>query len=269
MVGFGQVLNPCQISPQHPQIQGSEKLKSGGFLTSWCPRGALIALLLGVVSGKGQADISDAEFEARVRAYLLANPEIILQALETLSEREARSAVASKIAQYPGLFTEPAHLGIGPEDAPLRVIEFFDYRCAPCKALHPELTAALADISNIRVEMRHLPILSPGSERAARFALAVKTIGQTEQARAVHEALWQARGPLRETTFERIANEQGLNWEEVRSEMYGDVISARISRNRDIAIDLGIVGTPAFVTLDAVNVGVTDAKALVASWINQ
>jgi protein-disulfide isomerase len=216
-----------------------------------------------------QAQMSDTEFEERVRSYILANPEIILEALDILSKREIQPAMAAKISEYPDLFTETPYLGIGPEDAPLRVVEFFDYRCAPCKTLHPKLSAALQLHPNIRVEMLQLPILSPGSERGARFALAVKAVAGAAMYRAVHADLWALKGPLRTAAFQQIAQTHGLDWTSVQREMNSDAVSERIARNRNIAIDLEILGTPAFVTPTSVSFGQSDAALLVESWLSQ
>lgn len=219
--------------------------------------------------GPALGDMSDQEFEERLRAYILSHPDIILEAMEILSEREARAQQTARIAQYPDLFSEPHSLGLGPADAPITVIEFFDYKCAPCKALHAPLKAALAGHPELRVEMRHLPILSPGSERAARFALAVKHLAGQEKYEATHAALWSLHRPLQETAFAEIAAEQGLDWARHRVEMDSDAITSRIARNRQIAGDLGLRGTPAFVTPTSVQIGGTDAEALVAGWLSQ
>lgn len=216
-----------------------------------------------------RAETPDAEFDARVRAYLLANPEVILEALDVLSQRKERAGLVAKLAAYPDLFTEPPVLGLGPTDAALTVAEFFDYRCAPCKALHPKLKTALDKHPDIRVEMRHLPILSPGSERGARFALAVRYRTSAEVYAAVHEDIWAIKGPLRAAAFERIAAAHGLDWESLKAEMDSEAVSARIARNRDMAIDLQILGTPAFVTPSSVSFGGTDPDALIEGWLSQ
>jgi len=230
---------------------------------------AMCASVLMLSAQQAAADMTDKEFEERLRSYLLAHPEIILEAMEILSERESRAAQTAQIAKHAEMFEQTPILGIGPDAAEHTVIEFFDYRCAPCKALHPRLKAALKDHPAIRVEMRHLPILSPGSERGARFALAVKAVGSPAQYRAVHEDLWTLKGPLQEPAFERIALAHGLDWNAVRGAMKSDAVSARISTNRDIAIDLQILGTPAFVTPTYISFGSTDAEALVAGWLSQ
>jgi protein-disulfide isomerase len=230
---------------------------------------AIYACFLMFSSQPSAADMTDSEFEDRLRTYILAHPELILEAMETLSERERLAEQSARIAAYRDIFEEAPVLGIGPDMAEHVVIEFFDYRCAPCKAVHPKLQSALKDHPNVRVEMRHLPILSPGSERAARFALAAKNIGSPEQYRAVHEALWKLEGPLREPTFRQIAEAENLNWSKIKIAMQSDAVSARIDKNRNIAIDLDILGTPAFVTPTSVRFGSTEAEGLVAEWLNQ
>lgn len=214
-------------------------------------------------------EAADTAFEERVRDYILSNPEVILEALEILSDREAEIAQTAQIARHPDLFEEARVLGVGPKSAELTVIEFFDYRCQPCKVLHPKLEAALEEHPNVRLEMRQLPILSPGSERGARFALAVKYTASPEAYVAVHTDLWSHKGPLREHVFKQIAASHDLDWFDIQVKMSSDEVTQRIARNRDIAIDLEILGTPAFVTPWSVNFGGADAGALVDAWVSR
>ncbi len=211
----------------------------------------------------------DAEFEARVRAFLMQNPEVILEAMTSLAERERMSEQSAAIAAFPDLLTEKPVLGIGDVSAPLRVVEFFDYRCAPCKAMHPGLVSLVDASPELRIEMLQLPILSPGSERGARFALAVKEIAGPEAYGRVHDRLWQLRGPLNTGNFERISKEESLDWALIKLAMESEVVSARIDRNRDIAIALEILGTPAFVTPNSISFGQSDIDALAEVWLSQ
>jgi len=245
----------------------SRCVRTLGLTALW--RSLFVGLVMMSFASSVLAETEDETFDNRVRDYILAHPEVILEALETLSKRENRAKMAAKISQYPDLFAEPPTLTIGTEGASIRVVEFFDYRCAPCKALHPKLTQALQDYPNVQVEMRHLPILTPGSERAARFALAVKNTAGAEIYKAVHHALWTAKGPLRAALFERISEQQGLDWAMIDAEMKSDAVSNRIARNRDIAIDLEILGTPAFVTPTSVSFGGGDAGVLIEGWLSQ
>ncbi len=214
-----------------------------------------------------QAD--EMSFEDRVRAFLLDNPEVIVEALTILSEREAKARTAALLAGFPQLFTDAPRLGEGAPDAPLRVVEFFDYKCVPCKAVHPEIVSFVAEHPEVRVEMRHLPILTPGSERAARFALATDAVHGAEAYAAVHEALWNIRGPLNAAGFQRVAGQLGLDYAPIEAAMESDEIDARIAYNRDAAIALEVLGTPAFLTKDSVVFGSTDMDALSNLWLSQ
>lgn len=224
---------------------------------------ALAFLPIGAVWAK------EASFEDRVRDYLLENPEVILEALEILSERERIATMQARVAMFPELFTDPWRLGMGKEDAPIHVIEFFDYKCAPCKAVHPVLLDFVKKTPQVRIEMRQLPILSPGSERAARFALAVQATYGNEAYAEVNEQLWEVRGPLGRQTFERIARDLGLDFAALEPIAEGKEITERITYNRDLAIALEILGTPAFVTKSSVIFGTTDIDNLAQVWLNQ
>ena len=208
-------------------------------------------------------------FEDRVRAFILDNPEIILEALTVLSERDAEAALQARLSEVPELFAGTSRLGEGDALAPIRVIEFFDYKCLPCKAAHPRLVALVDANPEIRLEMRHLPILTPGSEWATRFALATEAVHGTEAYRAVHDRLWRTNGPLNTPVFRRIARELDLDFDSIEPAMDSEAVDTRIEFNRDIAITLEGFGTPAFVTPNSVVVGSTDVEALSEVWLSQ
>ncbi len=208
----------------------------------------------------------DEDFGQKVRDYILAHPEIIVEALSILSERERKAEVAARIADLSELFSDPPALGMGAPEAPVQVVEFFDYRCVPCKTMHPALEAYVADNPDIRIEMRHLPILSPGSERAARFALATRLVAGDAAYARVHKAIWAMKGPLNAQGFERVAQAEDLDFEAISKAMDTPEVTTRITYNRDAAIALEILGTPAFVTADSVSFGQADVEALGALW---
>ena len=216
-----------------------------------------------------QAQPKDDDFGDRVRAYLLEHPEVILEALEVLTDRDRIAAMQARIAAFPELFTAPWQLGMGDPDAPIQVIEFFDYKCGPCKAVHPRLVEFVAQNPDVRIEMRQLPILSPGSERAARFALAVQAGYGNAAYEQAHDMLWEVRGALRRETFERIADTLGLDYTALELLAESDKVTERITYNRDLAISLEILGTPAFVTPSTVTFGTTDIAVLAEAWLSR
>ena len=135
----------------------------------------------GLMMAGAAAQAHEADIDAHIRSYILTHPEIILEAMDILATREKAAAVAAQVAEHPYLFTDAPRLGMGAPDGSVRVVEFFDYRCAPCKAMHPKLQALVAETPELRIEIRQLPILSPGSERAARSPIWIPEVSCTKR----------------------------------------------------------------------------------------
>lgn len=226
---------------------------------------AAIALALSVAP----AQAHDTDLDDHIRDYILRNPEIILEAMDILGQREHQDALDQALAPYRDVFTRPAQIGIGDRDGAIRVIEFFDYRCGPCKAIHPALKAHVAKYPDLRIEMRHLPILSPASDRAARFALAVQSLFGAHAHQNVHDALWAMKGPLSLPQIETIADDFGWDFADIQTVMDSDAITNQITYNKDMAIALGVLGTPAFIARNSVTMGRADLPALVKTWMSQ
>ena len=217
----------------------------------------------------GHAHHENDPLQEQIRQYILEHPEIIIEALALLTEREERLARIEQIAAFPGLFERAPVLGLGAKDAPRRVIEFFDYKCIPCRSIHARLSHLVDEHADLRVEMWHLPILTPASEKATRFALATWQIAGDDAYEKAHDALWGHRGPYNTPVFAKIAERLSLDFAQIEVAMWSEPVTAQIDENRDIAIALDIIGTPSFVTPEDVAIGTTDLARLKDLFLSQ
>ena len=77
----------------------------------------------------------------------------------------------------------------GNPDGQFTVVEFLDYQCGFCRRAQPEVTELLSSDGDIRLIVKEMPILGPGSELAARAAVATLiTRGAGELRRAARPA---------------------------------------------------------------------------------
>lgn len=196
------------------------------------------------------------EFGDKVRAYLLENPEVILEVMDLLSSRQ--SELATKILLAPHLdilFETEIDLRIGRVDADRVIVEFFDYNCAVCMANVPTMRAFVAANPDVAIVKKHLPILSPGSERAVRFVLAAREIYGSEIYANLHAAIYAKLGPLSLQRLSGFADDLELDVASIEAQMQSSDITAVIETHRHIAIGLNVLGTPTFASKGALHVG--------------
>lgn len=154
---------------------------------------AAVALVLEYTVAIAGPNEEEAEFGEKVRTYLLENPEIILEVMDLLAAQQEERTTRDLIAPYvPALFE--MDLRIGPSDVSRGIIKFFDYNCAVGKADDPVMQTFIAANPDVAIVKKHLPILSPGSERAVRFVLATRRVYDGDAYTALHEAIYARMG---------------------------------------------------------------------------
>ena len=179
----------------------------------------------------------DASMDETIRDYLLANPNVLREALDP--KRQLIAKAVELRAEFLGAAGVPATGDLG---APVTVVEFFDYRCGFCKRSLDAVRAALKR-PGVRVELREYPILGEDSDRASRLALAAGLQGRYLDA---HLALMEREDGFGDEVVDYLADALGLDAARLRADMDSDDVRASIDANRDIAGRLGVTGTPAF-----------------------
>lgn len=222
-------------------------------------RHAAPALLgLSMMTGPAQAldlnalsEAERAEFGNQVREYLLENPEVIIEAIDILEQRNAAAEAAAdkKLVQTYAdeLFNDGYSWVGGNPDGDITLVEFMDYRCGYCRRAVPEVASLLAEDGNIRLVIKELPILGEASVMSSRFAVATKQVAGDDAYKQVHDALLEFSGEPTEVTLRRISDGLGLDSDAIIAAMDSDQVTEEISQTRALAQRMNISGTPSFV----------------------
>jgi protein-disulfide isomerase len=232
---------------------------------------ALLLLLAALGMGQAMAQAapmsSEAaevdQFERRVREYLLRNPEVIMEALGILKERqraaEAEGLKRTIAERSDEIRNDPAAPVGGNPAGDVTLVEFFDYNCPYCRKVAPTMVELEQSDRDLRLVYKEFPILGPGSQFAARAALASR-----KQRKYVpfHNALMQANQQVTEETVMDIARAIGLDTKRLEQDMQDPAIQDAIARNLQLANALGITGTPSFVIGDRMVPGAVDLRTL-------
>jgi protein-disulfide isomerase len=236
----------------HPSAAGGDK--PGRPRSSYAPHVlSALSLVIAVAALLIAADVipigARSDFNSRVRAYILANPQVILDSVKAESEPGqdvADDELAELLAQRHGeLFndqTAPVGINATGEAA---LVQFFDYNCPYCRKAQPILEALEKDNKALRLIYKEFPILGPGSTFAAKAALASRKQGKYLE---FHRAMMTHTGAITETSVMEIAASLGVNLDQLKTDMADPAIEDSLNRNLALAGDLRINGTPSIVT---------------------
>jgi protein-disulfide isomerase len=214
------------------------------------------------------SDLSDAqrsEVEAIIKNYLIANPEIIRDALNELQRRQDE---AEQIAQAKAigdntalLFSSQRQVVLGNPKGDVTLVEFFDYNCTYCKRAHADMKKLIENDKNLRVVLKEFPVLGEGSVAAAQVATAVNIVAPDRYGE-FHDKLLSERGQANAERALAIVDEMGLDRKAIEAKVNSDEVKASITEAYDLANKLSLSGTPSYVTAKEVVVGAVGYDAL-------
>ena len=136
---------------------------------------------------------------------------------------------------------------LGPQNAPVTIVEFFDPSCEACRAMYPVVKQIMAQYPNdVRLVLRYAP-LHPGSESAIRLLEAARVQGKFEP---VLEAVLASQPEWHDDASAArawdAAAAAGLNVEQARQAMMSPQITASINQDFVDMQTAGVRGTPTF-----------------------
>lgn len=186
-----------------------------------------------------------------VRDYLMKNPEILLELQQQLEQRQERmqaeKALLAIKEHAPDVFRSASSPATEAPGADVTVVEFMDYNCGYCRRASPEIRGVLAGDRKIKLVMKEFPILSKGSEEAARVALAANMQGKYWE---FHRAMYENEGQANEASALRVAGKLGLDMVRLKRDMASAAVKKELDDTRALASKMGVQGTPHFVVGD-------------------
>jgi protein-disulfide isomerase len=218
------------------------------------------------------------EVGAIVKDYMIKHPEAIAEIFaEVLKQRRSVKASAAPAASAkpetnrrtviadhaPLLFSSAHQVTLGNPRGDVTLVEFFDYSCGFCKRALPDMLTLINDDPNLRIVLKELPILGPGSVEAARIAVAVRMQDSDGQKYlAFHRELLGGLGAASKDKALAAAKDQGLDMTRLERDAASDEVEATLSEDAKLASAMGVTGTPGYVVGDSVVLGAVGLVAL-------
>ena len=239
----------------------------------------VIALVLSIAGLAGQINSAQAqeksspsftalqkkEMEKIIGDYIRAHPEIILESVRAMQERERaneKQRGLNNLVTYRELIlNDPTSPIGGNPKGDVTVVEFFDYRCGFCKRVFPDILTLMESDKNVRYVYKEYPILGPDSVTASKAALAAWNVDKTKY-NAFHKTMMGSKGALSPDRVMKFAAKVGYDVNALKKAMRDPRIESLIEKNFKLAKALDINGTPAFIIGDQVIRGAVDLATL-------
>ena len=223
------------------------------------------ALMMTASSVFAQDTMTDAErteFRAEVRAYLLENPEVLMEAIAVLENRQAQAELLRDdqlVATNINALVDDGFSYVGGNpDGDITIIEFTDYRCGFCRRAHPEVAELIETDGNIRIITKEFPILGEQSVIASQFAVATKIVAGDEAYKLISDALMNMRSDVTPASLSALASAFDLDGDAIMAEMDSPEVREVLASNRALGDRMQITGTPTFVFGDQLVRGYVD-----------
>lgn len=212
-----------------------------------------------------EAGGNTAAVERTVQAFLLRQPEVIVEAMQRLQAKRQEAAEGQRITMLRELKAElradPRSPVGGNPAGDVTLVQFFDYRCPYCRHAAPIVRTLAERDPKLRIVYKELPVLGHDSTEASRLALAV-FLTAPAQYEALHEALYAFRGQVTPDIVLAHVAEMKLDRAAIQKLAQEDEVTGLIQYNLVLAQKLGLEGTPAYLIGDTIIRGFVEGLQL-------
>ncbi len=202
----------------------------------------------------GLTDMTNDErlaFGDAVRAYLLQNPEVLMEAIQVLEQRQQQAQAETDqtlvLSNAEEIFNDGYSYVGGNLEGDITLVEFQDYRCSYCRKAHDEVAELVRSDGNIRLVIKEFPILGEASTDASRLAVATLHKLGPEAYHDLANFLITFNGDLNPKISAGILEKLGHDPSAVIAYLDDAAITGHIGKVHTLARTLKITGTPTFV----------------------
>ncbi len=207
-----------------------------------------VAVAAFVVSGAPAEVSTNANIDANIEAYLMNNPTKIREVLEAAAKQEqaeAQKKLAEKyVEKLSDLNDETTAPSVGPKDAEITLVEFFDFNCGYCKRVAPALEQVMKNNSDVKFVFRPVAFLSASSKTAALAALAADAQGKYIE---FSHALLTSKSAITDEVVYETVTKVGLNLDATKKLMEDAEVLKKFENISNLSREVQIRGVPTLI----------------------
>ncbi len=192
---------------------------------------------------------ANTEFTSKVAQALNEQPKMVVEAIQNyqIQQQElARKAAEEALSKFADEINSTNNLPfVGPEDAKVTVVEFFDFSCGYCKILAKEFTKLMADNTDVKFVFKPLSFVDPrASYYQAQAAIAANNQGKFVE---FYNAIMTKEGRMNKESVDAVAEEIGLDMDKYKADVEAKATNETLSEVSGLAQKVQIHGVPAVI----------------------
>jgi protein-disulfide isomerase len=196
--------------------------------------------------------------EKIIREYLLENPELMLEVQKALEDKQQAlqaARQATTLAEKKDvIYNSPHQMIIGDPEAPVTVVEFFDYNCGFCKRALSDMNRIVEENPDVKFVMKEFPVLGEPSLDAHKISLSIIRL-YPELYNDFHTQLLTLDGRKDGNSALELAVSLGADAKALQDESNKPEIMDAIAEVYELADGLNITGTPSYIVGEEVIFG--------------
>ena len=206
---------------------------------------AFSVALAGSIAGKSTGAASG-NIDQAIEDYLMNNPTKVREALVLADQQEQIEAQKRVAINYKNNIKELNNAEnspfIGPKDAKITIVEFYDFNCGYCKRLAPELMKVIK--ANKDVKFVFKPVTFLGSIEIAKAAMAANEQGKFLE---VYEAFLTHNGPINAEVIDEVLTNAGVDVAKAKEDMNSDKIKKALAAITELSQKVEVRGVPTLI----------------------
>jgi len=207
--------------------------------------GFLLAVLLTPTTGpRAETGATSPDvLEKAIRDFITKNPQVIREAIEKAELEEQLANTKQVLKSQRDQIYGAGSPVLGNPDGKIVIVEFYDYNCPYCRAVHGKLKDILKRHPDTRIVLKDVATFGKDSEAVGRLVLAAGKQGKLPD---LHEALMAFNGKATEASAIDLAKKLGLNIGTLKKDAASPEIAKQMTDTQALANSLGVNGTPLF-----------------------
>ena len=196
------------------------------------------------------AEKAPSDIGASIESYLKANPKIVRESLEAAQRQEEQERQRRAEENYKNYINELHNIEnspyIGPKDAKITIVEFFDFNCGYCKRVAPAMMKVIQNNSDVRIILKPVAFLSATSQTAAKALLAANELDSKNVVK-FYESLLSSKSSITEATINDELAKAGYNVDEIKKAMDSEVVKKKFEAIAELSRNVEVRGVPTLI----------------------